>query len=144
MKRAKLEALSLVGYHVLGSLDETVEVVAHEVAHAVLLFGRVRADGARLITERIGDARSGGMSNTRANDHEIKTCALEIAGLRKLGYRVNRRELAESAYAGFGGRARTRRFLSAAAVERAICAERPSRRNINRFVAAYKLFERML
>lgn len=136
MGRARLLKVTEAGYVITGAYDDTIEAVAHEVAHSILLFGCVRVRSQVDVEERI---RS--MPLDRADRHEIKACALEVAGLRALGFRLGVRRVAVLALGAFSGRPR-RTLHDVDAVAAAIRAERPSARNIERFVNAYKHFER--
>lgn len=118
--------------------DNVVTTVAHEIAHQILLFGRARRDDAGDV-----EARCDRMPVHVANRHEVKTVALQLAGLRALGYHQSLRRAVEISFDGLRGHRRRRKTLKTkVALARVIEAERPSRRNVRKFVRAYRTLSR--
>lgn len=74
------DVFAAVGSVLITVNDDDPETVAHEMAHSLLLFGRIKAGGSDAIERRLDGAPS-----TRSNEHEMRTVALQIAGMRAVG-----------------------------------------------------------
>ena len=112
--------------------------VAHEISHALLLFGRVWP-GMDDATERKID----GMTATRANDHEMRTCALEMHGLWQLRQKITVHWIANQAWTnGLINVRASRKYRTKSMLERAIAREPVSPRLVGRFVRIYSDFAR--
>lgn len=133
MKKRTLRAVSAMLYVAVDGADNTVEQVAHEVAHKILLFGRVCSKNT--------DARCDAMAPHRANAHEVRAIALELAGLKALGYRQSVATVIENSFDSFRDPSP---FVLAIDLRRAIKACKPSRRSVRKFVETYRALERFV
>ena len=140
-RRAKLTEVSeLIEGAFSMEAGPDIEGTAHEVAHGLLLFGRMSYGISEKIEKRIDQ-----MSTTRANRHEVKTCALAIAGLAALRCRVHVSTAVSNSFENLRGYERDLSRVTLrtqAEFARAIKAERPSKRNVQRFVGLYRAFMR--
>ena len=142
MTRKRLRAiLSGPGYEITDAIDDSIESVAHEIAHAVLLFGRVPVYANMLIGERCTK-----MSAARANDHEAKTIKLQALGLAALNYTQTIRYAAKLSFEGleFGCTAKRWRDVTLNSFVKQIERQHVSRRSIQRFVQAVRDLERFV
>ena len=117
--------------------DADARFVAHEIAHALLLFGRVWP-GMGDATEQKIDA----MPVTRANDHEMRTCALELHGLWRLRQKITARWIADQAWSGLANLQTVKKYRTKVSFEHAILAEAVSPMLVDRFVRIYRDFSR--
>lgn len=117
--------------------DNDPRLVAHEIAHALLLGGRVRREMDDSTASQIER-----MTNIRANSHELRACALQLQGLRALGQRPDVREMADDSWLGLINATQSRKFPTARAFEAAILAAQVAPLLIGRFVRVYTDFAR--
>ena len=107
--------------------------IGHDLAHSILLYGRIRRECDELVSWRVDK-----MSVTRSNDHEMKTVALHLAALRALKQPDRENYLIKSSYGGLAKG--SRKYSAYADYKRAVLAYQPARRHIQQFVRTIRTF----
>lgn len=123
--RTAFELLAMVISH----HDDSVEGVSHEVAHAVLLFGKVFdgcVDACNMLVEK--------MSDSAADRHELQTMALQRAAMKDLGFPVSVRKSIHLSQAFFRSE-EYRENKTTAEIAREVDAIKVSPGDIQAFVA---------
>jgi hypothetical protein len=140
MTTAKLRRITqaINGAYDIYSDNDDIEGVGHDVAHGILLWGRLPLG----LSNRI-ERRCNSMPAEAANQHEIETCALSMAGLDALGFRIDALTVSDTSF----GSLRLRRGLELMTVDQfieAIQTTKPTKRDLHRFVGFYRAFGKLI
>lgn len=114
------------------------DAVLHEIAHSLLLFGRMRHRADAWVSDRIEV-----MSGTQANDHEMKTMALQLAAMQALRcpWWWFRGLLLQS-WQGLQYKPRNRKYIFFRRYVQAVRQATPSPMLLDRYVSLVRTFER--
>lgn len=137
MNKTRFIATSALLASAFGIIENDPRFVAHEIAHALLLLGRVRPGMYDTTVSRVEQ-----MPPARANSHEVRTCALELHGLRALGQARPVHELARESWSGLVETSRSQKYRTVRAFKVAILATQVRPSMIRRFVRVYTDFAR--